>query len=172
MTKRTSIRVTTMGLITLVLAACSGGGGGGAGGGGGVGATSIDACKLLTTSEVEARIGVPVLKVEGGGTPDGAAFCHWYGDDPAVLSKGISLIVAIDNGAARYKGYKDAVADPMAVVGIGTEAHSTTSKAEILSTYEGNVWLMVTPLYSPTGLGLTETFDLAKLALPRAKALK
>lgn len=171
MTNRTSIRIAAMGLITLVLSACSGGGGGGAGGGG-VGATALDACKLLTTSEVEARIGVPVEKVEGGSTPDGAAFCHWYGKDPAVLQKGISLIVAIDNGADRYKGYKAAVADPMDVVGVGTEAHSTTAKAEILSTYEGSVWLMVTPLYSPTGLGLPETFALAKIALPRALALK
>lgn len=174
MTPSRMLRITTTGLIALTLSACSGGGSGGGGGtgaGGGVGASGVDACKLLTNAEVEAEIGVPIEKIESGGTPDGSAFCHWYGKDPAVLQKGISLIVALDNGPARYKAHKDLVKDPMDVVGLGTEAMSTTAEAEIVSTYEGNVHLIVTPLYRPTGIALPETFALASLALPRAKAL-
>lgn len=171
MTTISMLQRTMMGLVTVALTACAGGGGSGAPGGGGVGASGIDACKLLTTAEVEAQIGVPVEKVEGGGTPTGATFCHWYGKDPALLQKGISLIVALDNGAERYKAYKDLLTDPMPVIGIGTEAVSTTAAAEILSTYEGKVHLIVTPLYTPTGIALPETFALATLALPRALAL-
>ena len=57
----------------------------------------------------------------------------------------------------------------MEVAGLGTQAVSTTA-AEILSVFEGRVHLMVTPLYSPTSIGLIETYALASLALPRALA--
>jgi hypothetical protein len=57
------------------------------------------------------------------------------------------------------------------VIGIGTEALTTAAETEILSTYEDRIWLLVTPLYTPTGIALAQTYALATKALPRAKTL-
>lgn len=159
------------------LAACSGGGGSGAGGGGvgGLGAgdaKAIDACTLLANDEVIAAIGVTLEKIEKGSTADGTAWCHYYGNDPAILQKGITVMASISSTAKeRWTAHRDAADDPVPVFGIGTEAFTSFKDPVMVTLYQDKVYLYVGPLYSNPAIDHTVTKPLAEKALARGLTL-
>lgn len=158
------------------LAACSGGGGGGTPSGGGAGAlggaTSIDACDLLTNAEVVAAIGTTLEKVEKGSTADGTSWCHYYGNDTVILQKGITVLARIaPNAKERWEQHRALADDPVPVYGIGTEAFTSSKDPVMVTLYQDKVYLFVGPLYSNPAIDYTVVKPLAEKALTRALTL-
>lgn len=155
------------------LAACSGGGGGGTGAVDGLGgALKIDACDLLTDYEIAKAIGVGIEKIERGSTADGTAWCNYYGNDPAILQKGITVLASISPTAKeRWENYRAAADDPVPVFGIGTEAFTSFKNPVMVTLYENKVFLFVAPLYANPAIDYTVTKPLAEKALARGLTL-
>ena len=151
--------VLLMGLFVL-FAGCSGEGGSASKAGT---AKDFDACSLLGNGEVEAELGGAIQRTEHGSSPSGTQFCHWYGPRySSTLDKGITIMVALDNGADRYRAFKGLVKTTTDVAGIGDAAYSTPEGA--LTLYRGNVFLQVSPLYNETG----HTIDMSKRLAAKA----
>ncbi len=157
------------------LAACSGGDGGGSGVGGveGLGgAAGVDACSLLTNDEVIAAIGTTLEKIEKGSTADGTYWCHYYGNDTAILQRGITVLASVtSNAKERWENHRAIADDPVPVFGIGTEAFTSFKDPVMVTLYQNKVYLHVAPLYSNPAIDYTVTKPLAEKALARGLTL-
>jgi hypothetical protein len=131
----------------------------------GTDASSLDACTLLSQSDVEVAIGESVTKTEKGATATGVSFCHWYGDDTKLFTKGITLLVAPTLGKERYEAIKSETKDPIDVADIGDAAFTSSNDGAGVTLYQGNNYLQVTALYSETGIDLNTCKGLASTAL-------
>lgn len=128
--------------------------------------SEFDACSLLTTAEVEAELHGTVQKIEKDGSPTGTKICHWFGPAPqGSLSKGITIMVALDNGAARYDGFRKYAPNPTEEGGFGDAAYSTPDG--VLALYRGNVFMRISPLNSASGHTVEISKRLTTKALQR-----
>ncbi len=130
-------------------------------GGGGGGASSIDACKLASQSEVETALGEAV---DGGQlqTTDGQASCDWSGADGGV---GIS----VQDYDADFWNTASTTQQATAVSGYGDAAFTGWPSAGTISikqgAYEVDIGIENFNRSNDDDLKAAET--LAKLVLPR-----
>jgi hypothetical protein len=124
-----------------------------------------DACGLLTKAEVIAAIGEPLASTQGGSSATGAIYCNWTGKDSHLFSKGIALIAATDNVAARYASYAGMLKSKKPVVGVGTAA---VTDGNVILARSGKAMVQIGPMYVNSGISAAKIKALAKKALARA----
>jgi len=126
-------------------------------------AKPVDACTLLDKAAVAEAIGEDISKVEGQETPDGASTCSWFGvDDGSLQQKGITLIAAADNGKERWDAHRDLMGEAQPVSGVGEQA---VTADEVVAAYEGDAFVVASPLYAESGVEASQVQAMATDAL-------
>jgi hypothetical protein len=123
------------------------------------------ACALLTNTGIAAAIGEPVAQVQGGKSATGAVYCNWTGKDAKLFSKGIALVAASDNAAARYKAYLALMKTKTPLTGVGVQA---VTDGHVILARSSKSFVQIGPLYVNSGISLATIKSLAKKALARA----
>lgn len=129
---------------------------------------TLNPCTLLTDAELTLQIGVPIEKTDQGASQTLTYYCNWYGQDPSLHQKGITLLASTTNGKEFYDSLKALTNAPVDVADFGDGAYVDTSiENSGITLYRGNTFLKVSPLYSDSGVTTEMCKALAVNALTR-----
>ena len=141
-------------------------GGGGSGGGSNVG---DDACGLLTSAEVEAEVGNPVLD----GVKQSGGICYWNGETLGKVSVHVDFVAPPPSPAEQCKSWRTGPDPWVDVSGFGSEAFFRYKAAGDMSNSDlvvclssGVVWLALDGNAGEAAMR-TASENLMKLVLPR-----
>jgi len=129
------------------------------------GAGTMDACTLLTNTEVATAIGETVTRTESGASQTSTAYCHWYGDTTVLLSKGITILSNRSNGAELYNSYK--ALTPAATTPVSGLGDAAVTDGTTILVYSGNKFLSISPVYNGAGVTYSAVLSLAQTAMTR-----